>query len=112
MPLACFYHAVVSGICAVPFLSADWQPGININVRSDANYTGNTALSYIANKVRQGDQAGMVNVADVDGIQVLEMKQEMGIQNTSHGFTGTMEASGSCLRTHPASGALRTVWRF
>ena len=40
----------------------------NINVRSDANYTGNTALSYIANKVRQGDRAGMVNVADVDGI--------------------------------------------
>ena len=30
----------------------------NINVRSDANYTGNTALSYIANKVRQGDRAG------------------------------------------------------
>ena len=50
----------------------------NINVRSDANYTGNTALSYIANKVRQGDRAGMVNVADVDGIQVLEMKQEIG----------------------------------
>ena len=84
----------------------------NINVRSDANYTGNTALSYIANKVRQGDRAGMVNVADVDGIQVLEMKQEIGIQNTSHGFTGTMEASGSCLQTHPAVWGLRTVWRF
>ena len=50
----------------------------NITVRSDASYTGNTALSYIANKVRQGDRAGMVNVADVDGIQVLEMKQERG----------------------------------
>ena len=50
----------------------------NINVRSDANYTGSTALSYIANKVRQGDRAGMVNVVDVDGTQVLEMKQENG----------------------------------
>lgn len=50
----------------------------NIIVRSDANYTGNTALSYIANKVRQGDRAGMVNVVDVDGTQVLEMKQEIG----------------------------------
>lgn len=50
----------------------------NINVRSDANYTGSTALSYIANKVRQGDRAGMVNVVDVDGTQVLEMKQEIG----------------------------------
>ena len=50
----------------------------NITVRSDASYTGNTALSYIANKVRQGDRAGMVNVVDVDGTQVLEMKQEIG----------------------------------
>ena len=50
----------------------------NINVRSDAKYTGSTALSYIANKVRQGDRAGMVHVVDVDGTQVLEMKQEIG----------------------------------
>ena len=41
----------------------------NIIVRRDANYTG---------KVRQGDRAGMVNVVDVDGTQVLEMKQEIG----------------------------------
>ena len=48
------------GICAVcPFHSADWQPVYeNINVRSDANYTGNTALSYIANKVRQATGPG------------------------------------------------------
>ena len=50
----------------------------NITLRSNRNFTGTTALSYIANKVRQGDRAGMVNVADVDGIQVLEMKQEIG----------------------------------
>ena len=50
----------------------------NINVRSDANYTGNTALSYIANKVRQGDRAGLVDVTDIEGTQVLEMKQEIG----------------------------------
>lgn len=50
----------------------------NINVRSDANYTGNTALSYIANKVRQGDRADMVDVVDIDGTQVLEMRQEIG----------------------------------
>ena len=50
----------------------------NITARSNRNFTGTTALSYIANKVRQGDRAGMVNVADVDGIQVLEMKQEIG----------------------------------
>ena len=50
----------------------------NITVRSDLNYTGNTALSYIANKVRQGDRAGLVDVVDVDGTGVLEMKQEIG----------------------------------
>ena len=50
----------------------------NITVRSDANYTGSTALSYIANKVRQGDRAGLVDVVDIDGIPVLEMKQEIG----------------------------------
>ena len=44
----------------------------NITVRSDASYTGNTALSYIANKVRQGDRAGLVDVVDIDGIPVLE----------------------------------------
>ena len=50
----------------------------NITVRSDLNYTGNTALSYIANKVRQGDRGGLVDVVDVDGTGVLEMKQEIG----------------------------------
>ena len=41
----------------------------NITVRSDASYTGNTALSYIANKVRQGDRAGLVDVVSVDGMR-------------------------------------------
>lgn len=50
----------------------------NITLRSDANYTGNTALSYIANKVRQGDRAGMVDVVEVEGVQVLEMRQRIG----------------------------------
>lgn len=50
----------------------------NITVRSDLSYTGNTSLSYIANKVRQGDRAGLVDVVEIDGIPVLEMKQEIG----------------------------------
>lgn len=50
----------------------------NINVRSDKNYTGNTAISYIANKVRQGDRADMVEVKEIEGTQVLEMKQMVG----------------------------------
>lgn len=50
----------------------------NINRRSDANFTGNTALSYIANKVRQGDRAGMVDVVEMDQTPVLELRQEIG----------------------------------
>ena len=49
----------------------------NINVRSDANYTGNTALSYIANKVRQGDREGMVEVREIDGVPVLVLGQDL-----------------------------------
>ena len=33
------------------------------------------ALSYIANKVRQGDEAGGVSVKEVSGTTVLEIKQ-------------------------------------
>lgn len=50
----------------------------NITERSGWNYTGTTAISYIANKVRQGDRAGLVDVEDVDGIQVLKTKEEIG----------------------------------
>lgn len=50
----------------------------NIVARSDASYETNTALSYIANKVRQGDRAGSVNVTEVEGTPVLELKQEIG----------------------------------
>ena len=60
MPLACFYHAVVSGICAVcPFtVLIGSRVYENINGAAMLIIQGNTALSYIANKVRQGDRAG------------------------------------------------------
>ena len=47
----------------------------NINVRTEATYRGDVALSYIANKVRQQDTAGMVELTDVDGTAVLRLKQ-------------------------------------
>lgn len=50
----------------------------NITTRSNANYTGNTALSYIANKIRQGDIVERVDLVDIEGTQVLEMRQEIG----------------------------------
>ena len=50
----------------------------NINTRMEQNYTGSVALNYIANKVRQGDRAGAVQVVEIDGTQVLELTQQVG----------------------------------
>ncbi len=47
----------------------------NINHRMEAAYREDVALSYIANKVRQGDEAGGVSVKEVSGTTVLEIKQ-------------------------------------
>lgn len=53
----------------------------NINVRMEENYTNGVVLGYVANKIRQGDSAGMVDVRLIDGIQVLELKEQIGEQN-------------------------------
>lgn len=47
----------------------------NINHRMEAAYREDVALSYIANKVRQGDEVGGVSVKEVSGTTVLEIKQ-------------------------------------
>lgn len=50
----------------------------NINQRTEENFNGSVALHYVANKVRQGDRMGLVDVTEIDGIPVLEIKQEAG----------------------------------
>ena len=50
----------------------------NITARSDKNFSSSTALSYIANKVRQGDRAGMTDIKEIEGTQVLELRQQIG----------------------------------
>ncbi len=45
----------------------------NIGNRMEENFTGNTALSYISNKVRQGDRAGQISVESIEGIEVLKI---------------------------------------
>lgn len=50
----------------------------NISSRMNENFTGTTALSYLANKVRQGDMDGKVRVREVEGVPVLELAQEVG----------------------------------
>ncbi|MEG0369295.1 MAG: DUF4860 domain-containing protein [Hungatella sp.] len=49
----------------------------NVNVRSERLYAGSVSLGYIANKIRQSDADGMVNLIDVEGTSVLELQQEI-----------------------------------
>ena len=48
----------------------------NISARMADNYTGSVALQYIANKIRQGDEAGMARGIEVDDTSVLELSQD------------------------------------
>ncbi|MEY8356328.1 DUF4860 domain-containing protein [Lachnospiraceae bacterium 54-53] len=49
----------------------------NINARTENTYRKDVALSYIANKVRQGDETGSVSLTEVDGITVLKLEQKI-----------------------------------
>ena len=49
----------------------------NINARAENTYQKDVALSYIANKVRQGDETGRVSFTDMAGISVLKLEQEI-----------------------------------
>lgn len=46
-----------------------------MSIRSEQQFRGNTALQYIANKVRQGDTAGAVRIRQIEDIPVLELAQ-------------------------------------
>lgn len=45
----------------------------NIGDRMNENFSSTTALSYISNKVRQNDKAGMISVETIEGIQTLKL---------------------------------------
>lgn len=49
----------------------------NISARMEDSYSGSVALNYVANKVRQGDRAGLVRVVEIEGTPVLELAQEI-----------------------------------
>ncbi len=49
----------------------------NINTRAEDTYQKDVALSYIANKVRQGDEAGRVSLTEMKGIPVLKLEQKI-----------------------------------
>ncbi|WP_124067577.1 DUF4860 domain-containing protein [Clostridium sp. E02] len=49
----------------------------NINARTERSYQKDVALSYLANKIRQGDEAGSVRLKESDGVLVVEMEQKI-----------------------------------
>ena len=65
-------------LCALFSVLMGSQVYENITKRSDENFSGTTALSYIANKIRQGDRQDGVDIIEVDGTSVLQLKQKIG----------------------------------
>ncbi|MHC1724016.1 MAG: DUF4860 domain-containing protein [Aminipila sp.] len=45
----------------------------NIGDRMNENFSSTTALSYISNKVKQNDKAGMISVENLEGVQTLKL---------------------------------------
>lgn len=70
-------------LCALFSVLMGSQVYENITKRSDENFSGTTALSYIANKIRQGDRQDGVDIIEVDDTSVLQLKQKIG-EETYH----------------------------
>lgn len=49
----------------------------NISSRMEDNYAGSTSLNYIANKIRQGDEDGLITVRRIEDTDVLELGQKI-----------------------------------
>lgn len=67
-------------ICALFTILFGAQVYQHITDRMEQNFTGTTALSYVANKVRQGDETGTVSVVEMEGTSVLKINQTYGNQ--------------------------------
>lgn len=49
----------------------------NINLRTEENFSGQTALAYISNKVSQSDVEGMISVEQIEGKDVLVLTEDV-----------------------------------
>lgn len=49
----------------------------NITARVQSSYEGQVVLNYVSHKIHQGDADGGVNVREVDGVSVLELRQSI-----------------------------------
>lgn len=64
-------------LCALLTVLISGKVYENINTRMNENYTGSVALNYIANKVRQGDGAGLITLEEIEGQTVLQLAQNV-----------------------------------
>ena len=90
-------------LCALFSVLMGSQVYENITKRSDENFSGTTALSYIANKIRQGDRQDGVDIIEVDGTSVLQLKQKIG-EETYHTWIDWKDGSIRELFTDENSG--------
>lgn len=68
-----FFALGISALFTILFGARVYE---NIGQRMEANFSGVTALSYVANQVRQADRAGAVSVTEMEGTAVLKLSQE------------------------------------
>ena len=90
-------------LCALFSVLMGSQVYENITKRSDENFSGTTALSYIANKIRQGDRQDGVDIIEVDDTSVLQLKQKIG-EETYHTWIYWKDGSVRELFTDENSG--------
>ncbi|QHI71831.1 DUF4860 domain-containing protein [Aminipila terrae] len=64
------FSLAISAIFTVLFGAGVYK---NIEKRMNENFSSTTALSYISNKVKQNDKAGMISVENMEGTQVLKL---------------------------------------
>ncbi len=71
-------------ISALVLLSAGMQVYKNVVMASNENFELRTSLSYVATRIRQFDETGMVDVVNMDGMNTLVLSEnfEGDIYNT------------------------------
>lgn len=77
-PFAVFFVFVVSSLWVTLLAANIYQSTTNME---DDNYESRTALSYIAEKIHQGDEAGGISIGTFEGCESLIIKQTYDEKN-------------------------------
>lgn len=72
--LVLFLGLVLCSVFVITFGARVYE---NVGQRMEENFTGTTAISYVANKVRQMDEAGGISVYQDEGQDILRLEQQI-----------------------------------